>query len=220
MMNQWVDEENVTHPYIAIQFSQINPRTLQEISHTMDIKAMADTGAQCSIFTFGAIRSLGVEPLSLKRSDVSIVGVGGKPLDGIVREICIKLVNKKTGTKSYEKIYVSEDVDKSILSKDTLHRLGVLDPNLFLNETEDEHNISINNFKQEIDKRTECEKSMTKDEEGNIKCKCPKRTLPPNFNEKTWEANYEALCKSMGEKSWVMEKYLKEKFASSAMNVC
>merc|ERR1712030_253487 len=50
-MNQWVNEENVTHPYIAIQFSQINPRTLQEISQKLDIKAMADTGAQCSIFT-------------------------------------------------------------------------------------------------------------------------------------------------------------------------
>jgi hypothetical protein len=98
---------------------------------------MADTGAQCSIFTFRAIRSIGVEPLGLKQSGVSIVGVGGKPLDGIVREICIQLVNRKTGTKSYEKIYVSPDVDKSILSKDTLYRLGVLDPNLFLNEPMD-----------------------------------------------------------------------------------
>ena len=162
-MNQWVNEENVTHPYIAIQFSQINPRTLQEISHKLDIKAMADTGAQCSIFTFGAIRSIGVEPTGLKPSGVSIVGVGGKQLDGIVREICIKLVNRKTGTKSYEKIYVSPDVDKSILSKDTLYRLGVLDPSLFLNETEDDHNYSVNNLTEEIDKRTECEKSMSKD---------------------------------------------------------
>ena len=93
-MNKWIDDENITHPYIAIEFSQINPRLLQEISHTMDIKAMADTGAQCSIFTFGAIRSIGVEPLGLKQSGISIVGVGGKPLDGIVREICIKLVNR------------------------------------------------------------------------------------------------------------------------------
>ena len=134
----------------------------------MDIKAMADTGAQCSIFTFGAIRSLGVEPLGLKQSDVSIVGVGGKPLDGIVREICMKIVNNKTGTRSYEKIYVSPDVDKSILSKDSLYRLGVLDPNLFLNESEDEHNYSINNLKEEIDKRSDCEKSMTKDDDGKM----------------------------------------------------
>ena len=83
-MDRWVDDEQITHPYIAIKITQINPRSLQEISHTMDIKAMADTGAQCSIFTFGAIRSLGVEPLGLKQSDVSIVGVGGKPLDSIV----------------------------------------------------------------------------------------------------------------------------------------
>ena len=89
---------------------------------------------------------------------MSIVGVGGKPLDGIVREICIKIVNKKTGTKTHEKIYVSPDVDKSILSKDSLYRLKVLDPNLFLNETEDEHNFSINNLKEEIDKRSDCDK--------------------------------------------------------------
>ena len=105
-------------------------------------------------------------------------------------------------------------MDKSILSKDTLYRLGVLDPNLFLNETEDEHNYSINNLSEQIDKRTDCEKSMTKDEDGNIKCKCQKRTLPPNFNEKAWEADYNALIKRYGEKSDIMEKFLKKKFSS------
>ena len=64
---------------------------------------MANTGAMCSIFTFDAIRSLGVEPLSLNPCDVSIVGVGGKSLEGIVREIRLKIVNKKTGSISYEK---------------------------------------------------------------------------------------------------------------------
>merc|ERR1712030_66358 len=34
---------------------------------------------------------------------------------------------------------------------------------------------SINNLSEQIDKRTDCEKSMTKDEDGNIKCKCKKR---------------------------------------------
>ena len=93
---------------------------------------MADTGVMCSIFMFEAIRSLGVEPLGLRACDVSILGVGGKALDGIVREICMKITNKKTGSTSYEKIYVSPDVTKSIVSKDCLYRLGVLDPNLFL----------------------------------------------------------------------------------------
>ena len=53
---------------------------------------------------------------------------------------------------SYEKIYVSPNVDKSIISKDCLYRLGVLDPNLFLNKSEEEHNYSINTSKEEIDK--------------------------------------------------------------------
>ena len=101
-----------------------------------------------------------------------------------------------------------------------MYRLGVLDPNLFLNETEDEHNYSINNLTEEIDKRSECEKSMTKDEEGNITCKCKKRTLPPDFNKKTWETEYNFLVNNYGEDSAVMEEFLRRKFMSSAMNVC
>ena len=85
----------LTHPYIAIQAAHINPNSLQETSLTIDLKVMADTGAMCSIFTFDAIRNLGVEPLGLKPCDVSIVG--GKTLEGIVREICMKIVNKKNG---------------------------------------------------------------------------------------------------------------------------
>ena len=71
-MDRWIDDVELTHPYIAIKVAHINQKSLQEISHSIDLKVMADTGAQCSIFTFGAIRSLGVEPLGLKPSDVSI----------------------------------------------------------------------------------------------------------------------------------------------------
>ena len=117
---------------------------------------------------------MGVEPLSLREADVSIVGVGGKPLEGVVRELCVKITNKKTGTQSHEKIYVNQEVDKSILSKDTLYRLEALDPDLFLNEADDESNFLVNNVSEEIDKRSDCEKSMEKDEDGNIKCKCKK----------------------------------------------
>ena len=90
-------------------------------------------------------------------------------------------------------------MDKSILSKDSLYRLGVLDPNLFLNESEDEHNYSINNLKEEIDKRSDCEKSMTKDDDGKITCKCKRRTLPPDFNENQWEKEYKFLVDKYGE---------------------
>ena len=41
---------------------------------------MADTGAMCSIFTFDAIRSVGVDPLDLNPCDVTIAGIGGKEL--------------------------------------------------------------------------------------------------------------------------------------------
>ena len=120
--DKWIDDTELTHPYIAIQAANINPNSLQETSHTIDLKVMADTGAMCSIFTFDAIRSLGVEPVGLKSCDISIVGVGGKALEGIVREICLKIINRKTGSMSYEKIYVSPDVNKSIVSKDCLYR--------------------------------------------------------------------------------------------------
>ena len=95
-IERWVGDEDITHPYIAIKVAEINPRSLKETSYTTEMKAMADTGAQCSIFSFEAVRSMGIDPLSLRESDVSIVGVGGKPLDGIVRELCIKITNKKT----------------------------------------------------------------------------------------------------------------------------
>ena len=72
-------------------------------------------------------------------------------------------------------------MDKSILSKDTLYRLGVLDPNLFLNESEEEHSYSVNTSKEEIDKRSDCEKSMRKDENGKVECDCEKRILSKPF---------------------------------------
>ena len=134
-MNRWIDNMELTHPYIPIKAAHINPKSLKETSKSINLKVMADTGAMCSIFTFEAIRDLGVEPLGLRTCDVSIVGVGGKALDGIVREICLKITNKKTGSTLYEKCYVSPDVTKSIVSKDWLYRLGLLDPNLFLNES-------------------------------------------------------------------------------------
>ena len=219
-IGRWVGDEDITHPYIDIKMVEINPKSLKESSRTIDMKAMADTGAQCSIFTFEAVRAMGIEPEKLKESDVSIIGVGGKPLEEIVREICVKLTNKKIGTQSHEKIYVSPEVDKSILSKDTLYRLEALDPDLFLNEPDDENEYSVNNISEEIDKRSDCEKSMEKDKDGNIKCKCQKRTLPPDFSQKKWEILYDDLIKKYGEDSGAAEEFLREYFMGSAMNIC
>ena len=99
---------------------------------------------------------MGIDPESLQESNVSIIGVGGKPLEETVREICVKIINKKTGTQSHEKIYLSPEVYKAILSKDTLYRLEALDPDLFLNEPDEENEYSVNNISEEVDKRSDC----------------------------------------------------------------
>ena len=67
-MERWIDDKELTHPYIAIKAAHINPNSLQEKSHTINLKVMVDAGAMCSIFTFEAISSL-------RACDVSIVGV-------------------------------------------------------------------------------------------------------------------------------------------------
>ena len=51
-MDKWIDDVELTHPYIAMKVSHINPNSLQEISHTIDLKVMADTGAMCSIVAY------------------------------------------------------------------------------------------------------------------------------------------------------------------------
>ena len=79
-IGRWVGDEEITHPYIAIKIVGIYPKSLQESSHTVEMRAMADTGAQCFIFTFETIKAMGIDPETLRKSDVSIVGVGGKPL--------------------------------------------------------------------------------------------------------------------------------------------
>ena len=115
---------------------------------------------------------------------------------------------------------MSPEVDKAILSKDTLYRLEALDPDLFLNEPDEANEYSINNISEEVDKRSDCEKSMEKDENGDIKCKCQKRTLPPEFSQEKWEIHYDKLIKKYGEDSGAAEEFLKEYFIGSAMNVC
>lgn len=65
---------------------------------------MADTGTMSSLFTWDAIRRLHVDPYDLKPAIIAIYGVGGKELEGTVREICLKIMKKKTQSVSHEKV--------------------------------------------------------------------------------------------------------------------
>ena len=96
----------------------------------------AESGAMCSLLNFEAVRAMGLDPEKLEKSHVSITGVNGRKLESQTRQICLKIVNNKTGTESWEKVYVSPEIKTSLLSKDCLVRLKVIDPTQFLEEDE------------------------------------------------------------------------------------
>ena len=95
---------------------------------------MADSGAQCSLLNFKTVRSMGIDPESLPTSSVSITGVNGKELQSQTRQMFVKIINSNNSEESWEKVYVSEEIKVSLVSKDCLIRLKVLDPSLFLSE--------------------------------------------------------------------------------------
>ena len=84
---------------------------------------------------------MGLEPEQLEKSNVSITGVNGKKLKAQTRQMCVCIVNTKTGTESWEKVYVHPEIKTSLLSKDCLIRLKVIDPKNFLDESEVEANV-------------------------------------------------------------------------------
>ena len=109
--------------------TKINPNKRNKCEdYSADLHLMADSGAMCSLLNYESVRAMGIDPEDLKLSNVSIVGVNGKRLESQTRQMCVKIVNNKTGTESWEKIYVSPEVKISLLSKDCLIRLKVIDP--------------------------------------------------------------------------------------------
>ena len=48
----------------------------------------------------------------------------------------VKIVNTKNRAESWEKVYVSSEIKTSLLSKDCLIRLRVIDPTQFLSDSE------------------------------------------------------------------------------------
>ena len=79
---------------------------------------------------------MGIDPESLEISNVSITGVNGKKLQLQTRQMHVKIVNSKNKAESWEKVYVSPEIKVSLLSKDCLVRLRVIDPTQFLSDTE------------------------------------------------------------------------------------
>ena len=48
----------------------------------------------------------------------------------------VKIVNSKNGAESWERVYVSSEIKISLVSKDCLIRLKVIDPSQFLEDSE------------------------------------------------------------------------------------
>ena len=71
----------------------------------------------------------------------------------------VKIVNIKNGAESWEKLYVSPEIKISLLSKDCLVRLKVIDQKQFLSYDQ-VRSFSINTVDEKKDKLSECEKSF------------------------------------------------------------
>ena len=119
---------------------------------------MADSGAMCSLLNFETVKSMGLNPEDLELSNVSITGVNGKKLESQTRQMHVKIVNNKTGAESWEKLYVRPEIKISLLSKDCLIRLKVIDPSQFLSDNE-VRSFSVNTVdeKKNNNKLSDCD---------------------------------------------------------------
>ena len=77
---------------------------------------------------------MGIDPNKLEKSHVTISGISGNKLTTQTRQMCVKIVDNKTGTESWEKVYISPEIQTPLLSKDCLIRLKVINPDNFLSD--------------------------------------------------------------------------------------
>ena len=145
---------------------------------------MADSGAMCGLLNHETVRAMGINPEDLELSNVSISGVNGKKLESQTRQMHVKIVNNKNGAESWEKLYVSPEIKISLLSKDCLVRLKVIDQKQFLSDNQ-VRSFSINSVDEKKDKLSECEKSFFTQDNGSIGCKCARRTSPQNLEDQS-----------------------------------
>ena len=101
---------------------------------------------------------MGLNPENLEIANVNITGVNGQPFRSQTREMYTRIINKKTGTESWEKVYVNLEVQDSLLSKDCLVRLKIIDASQFLDDDAMNHNGV--NIVETKDKLSDCEKSF------------------------------------------------------------
>ena len=102
---------------------------------------------------------MGINPENLETSNVTITGVNGKQLQSQTRQMHVRIVNTSNQQESWEKVYVSEEIKISLVSKDCLIRLKILDPTLFLSDKE-VRSFSVHTVEEKDSKLTECEKSF------------------------------------------------------------
>ena len=131
----------------------------------------------------------------------------------------VKIVNNKNGAESWEKLYVSPEIKISLLSKDCLVRLKVIDQKQFLSDNQ-VRSFSINSVDEKKDKLSECEKSFFTQDDGSIGCKCARRASPPEFRRSGYEKTFDLIEKMKGNLNENLEKFPKAKFKSSSMNIC
>merc|ERR1712015_386055 len=185
----------------------------------MTLAMMADSGAMCSLLNYETVKQMGLDPEKLEKSAVSITGVDGKRLQSQTCQMHVRIVNSKTKAESWEKVYVSPDVKVSLLSKDCLIRLKVLDPSQFLSDSELK-SFSINTVDERKDKLSDCEKTFFTMDDGTIGCKCPRRTSPKPFNKSAFDRAFYIISTKQGGLADNCANFLKLKFKNSAMNIC
>ena len=217
---KWLEAERASHPFIAVKLTKINPKKNNSPdSDCSTLCLMADSGAMCNLLNHETVRSMGIDPESLDIAAVNITGVNGKRLESTTRQMFVKIENPKTKTESWEKLYVSPDMKTSLLSKDCLIRLRVIDPRQFLSEAAVK-SFSVNSVDANKDKLTECEKSFFTKEDGSIGCTCEKRTTPPAFDRQFFEKAFTAISKQKGDLSEHCAEFLTERYRASSMNIC
>ena len=117
------------------------------------------------------------------------------------------------------KIYISPEIKISLLSKDCLIRLKVIDPNQFLDDSE-VNTYSVNTVEEKKNKLSDCEKSFFTQKDGTIGCKCNRHTAPPTFKQKTYEKCFDKLVEQDGDLNENLTLFLKAIFKASSMNIC
>ena len=148
--------------------AKIDPRNdNKKVSDTTTHCLMADSGSMCSLLNFKTVRAMGINPEKLETSNVTITGVNGKQLQSQTRQMHVRIVNTSNQQESWEKVYVSEEIKISLVSKDCLIRLKILDPTLFLSDKE-VRSFSVHTVEEKDSKLTECEKSSFKNKDGSI----------------------------------------------------